>query len=61
MSLVQRLDERFFQQLEDYGGVLKNTSVTTITYANGSFSLQDFNNIKYMKKGGTLRNEKNYK
>lgn len=60
MSLVQRLDEQFFQKLEDYGGVLKNTSVTTITYAKGSFKLQDFNNITYVETGGILRNEENY-
>lgn len=60
MSVVHRLDPVFFEELDDYGGVLENVSMTTITYENGSFKLQDFNNTDYKKTKEDVINEENY-
>lgn len=60
MSIIHRLDRAFFEQLEDYGGVLENTSVTTIAYDNGQYQIIDFNNTTYQRLGGKRRNEKNH-
>lgn len=60
MAVVQEVNVQLFHKQKDYGGVLQNASVTTITYDKGVFQLQDFNNTSYRDKGGSKRNEKNY-
>lgn len=60
MAMVHYVDKTFFHCLQDYGSTLENASVTTITYENGCFKINDFNNMLYLKIGGARRNEENY-
>lgn len=59
-SLIHRINQRLYDQIEERREVLENASVTTITYENGTYEIKDFNNTMYLENGRKQRNEKNY-